>query len=62
MKDIKDWSEEYKAPMTKDYQQADNQFAGNQFGTTLNYMKRQDKIQEKAAGKVKQQNYKGRYE
>lgn len=45
----------------KDYQPGTNQFAGAMMGKTNDYMARTDKIQVKAASKIKAQAFKGRY-
>lgn len=58
---MKDWSESYKSPMTKDYQPSEKEFAGMQ-GNTLSYMERKERMQEKEASKIRSQKYHGRYE
>jgi hypothetical protein len=59
---MKHWEDEYKNPMTKDYQPSNAEFAGQQPGKTLEYVPRTEKINKAAASKVKSMQYHGRYE
>lgn len=45
----------------KDYQPSKSEFAGAMMGKTNEYMSRTEKIQVKAAGKIRSQAFKGRY-
>lgn len=46
----------------KDYQPSTKQFAGEMMGKTNQYMERKDARMEKAAGKIRAQAHKGRYD
>lgn len=48
-------------PVVSDYQKPVSSFAESQFGTTTEYISRQDKHVNKAASDVRKQAYKGRY-
>lgn len=52
----------YKENKEKDYQPSMKQFAGDQFGTANSYMERTDRHMDKDAGKLRKQDYKGRYD
>lgn len=49
------------SPKVEDYQKPMSSFSQEQFGKTLNYVERQDKIQGQLASGIKRQSYKGRY-
>lgn len=46
----------------KDYQPSKNEFAGVMPGKTTEYIERTERNMDKAAGKIRKQAYKGRYE
>lgn len=48
-------------PNVKDYQKSEKCFSQKGFGTTLDYMNRQDRMQSKEASDLRKQDYKGRY-
>ena len=49
------------APHVEDYQRPSADYSQEQFGKTLNYIERQDRMQKSEASQVKKQAYKGRY-
>lgn len=49
------------SPKVESYQKPESSFAEGQFGTTTEYIARQDKFVEKEAKGLKGQAYKGRY-
>lgn len=49
-------------PTVSDYQRPNSSFAESQFGTTTEYVARQDKQINRAASDIRKQSYKGRYE
>lgn len=49
-------------PMVESYQPSEREYAGMQPGKTVEYIERRDRIQSSEAGKVREMNYKGRYE
>jgi hypothetical protein len=49
------------SPSVRDYQKPESNYSQNQFGSTLRYVERQDKIQNKEASAIKKQAYDGRY-
>lgn len=49
------------SPTVSDYQKPTSCFAESQFGTTTEYIARQDKYQHKEAKELSKQGYKGRY-
>ena len=48
-------------PEVKDYQLPDSAYAEKNMDSTLDYVSRNDKMQEKAASKLRSQNYQGKY-
>ncbi len=46
----------------KDYQPGAKEFAGKMNGKTTEYISRTEKTMDKAAGKIRSQAYKGRYD
>lgn len=48
-------------PVVESYQPKESEFAGME-GKTLNYVERRDRLQSSEAGKVRSQEYKGRYD
>lgn len=50
------------SPHIKDYQPKDGQYAGEQNGKTTMYIEKRDRIQKAEAGKIRSQDYKGRYD
>jgi hypothetical protein len=49
------------SPHVSDYQKPMSAFAESQYGTTTDYIARQDRHQEGMAKDIKKQSYKGRY-
>jgi hypothetical protein len=49
------------SPKVMDYQKPEKAFAEGQFGTTTEYIQRQDRHQEGMAKELRSQSYKGRY-
>lgn len=48
-------------PTVEDYQLPSSDYSQSQFGKTLNYIERQDRIQSKECKGIKKQSYQGRY-
>ena len=48
-------------PHVEDYQRPHSDYSQEQFGSTLNYIGRQDKHRSKEASDIKKQAYQGRY-
>jgi hypothetical protein len=49
-------------PHVKDYQPSEREFAEKQPGKTTEYISRRDREQNEVAGKLRSENYRGRYE
>lgn len=49
------------SPKVESYQRPESAFSQKQFGTTTEYIARQDKHQGKQASDIKKQAYQGRY-
>lgn len=49
------------SPHVEDYQLPSKDYSQEQFGSTLSYIERQDRIQSDMSKDVKKQAYKGRY-
>lgn len=49
------------SPTVSDYQKPASNFAESQFGTTTDYINRQDSFVNKGASDLRKQAYKGRY-
>ena len=49
------------APKVEDFQRPEASFAEKQFGTTTDYIERQDRFIDKEASEIRKQDYKGRY-
>jgi hypothetical protein len=49
------------SPKVESYQRPEASFAEGQFGTTTEYIERQDRFIDKEAKEIRKQGYKGRY-